>query len=49
MPWWWRGVLRAAVISAVREAAGTLLQELQLFDVYEGEGIDSSRKSLALD
>ena len=37
-----------AVLDAVREAAGPLLTNLQLFDVYRGEGIDSGRKSLAL-
>ncbi len=29
-------------------SAGNLLQELQLFDVYQGKGIDSGRKSIAL-
>jgi phenylalanyl-tRNA synthetase beta chain len=33
---------------AVREAAGDLLIDLQLFDMYVGKGIDSDRKSLAL-
>ena len=33
---------------AVREAAGGLLNDLQLFDMYVGKGIDSDRKSLAL-
>lgn len=36
------------VLDAVRRAAGPLLTNLQLFDVYRGEGIDSGRKSLAL-
>ena len=31
-----------------REAAGALLRELTIFDVYQGERIDSGRKSLAL-
>ncbi len=38
----------AAVQEVVTETAGALLQDLQLFDVYEGEGVDSGRKSLAL-
>ena len=41
-------VTGAAVQRAIREAAGELLQELQLFDVYKGKGIDSEKKSLAL-
>jgi phenylalanyl-tRNA synthetase beta chain len=32
----------------VRKAAPNCLQNLKLFDVYEGEHIDSGRKSLAL-
>ena len=32
----------------VREAAGLLLIDLQLFDMYVGKGVDSNRKSLAL-
>ncbi|NOY72965.1 MAG: phenylalanine--tRNA ligase subunit beta [Gammaproteobacteria bacterium] len=36
------------VITAIREIAGECLIKLQLFDVYQGEGIDSGRKSLAL-
>ena len=31
-----------------RNAAGELLQNLQLFDVYSGKGVDSGRKSVAL-
>jgi len=36
------------VLGAVRKYAGTLLVNLELFDEYRGEGIDSGRKSLAL-
>ncbi len=36
------------VLQCIREAAGEWLQEICLFDVYQGEGIDSGRKSLAL-
>lgn len=36
------------VQKTIRDAAGALLQHLQLFDVYQGKGIDSGRKSLAL-
>jgi len=37
-----------AVSACITGAAGGLLQNLQLFDVYRGKGIDSGRKSLAL-
>jgi phenylalanyl-tRNA synthetase beta chain len=37
-----------AVFSCIRDAAPETLQNLKLFDVYEGEHIDSGRKSLAL-
>jgi len=33
---------------AVQSAAGGLLTNLKLFDVYQGKGIDPTRKSLAL-
>jgi phenylalanyl-tRNA synthetase beta chain len=35
-------------LDCVRETAGSLLANLELFDEYRGEGIDSGRKSLAL-
>ncbi|MEE4279311.1 MAG: phenylalanine--tRNA ligase subunit beta [Halieaceae bacterium] len=36
------------LLQAVREAAGTYVPELTLFDVYQGKGIDPLRKSVAL-
>ena len=36
------------VLDHVRKSAGGLLVNLELFDEYRGEGIDSGRKSLAL-
>jgi phenylalanyl-tRNA synthetase beta chain len=36
------------ILEHVRKSAGTLLVNLELFDEYRGEGIDSGRKSLAL-
>lgn len=36
------------VLETVRRTAGALLQDLVLFDVYQGEGLDSGTKSLAL-
>jgi phenylalanyl-tRNA synthetase beta chain len=38
----------ASVLESVKKVAGKLLVDIQLFDVYRGEGIDSGRKSLAL-
>jgi phenylalanyl-tRNA synthetase beta chain len=38
----------AAVRRSVEQAAGELLRDLLLFDVYRGEKLDSGRKSLAL-
>lgn len=43
-----REVSSAAVAAAVREAAGSYLRDLTVFDVYVGEHIDPERKSLAL-
>jgi len=37
-----------AVQRGIRDAAGELLDEVQLFDLYRGKGIDSGKKSLAL-
>ena len=41
-------VSAARCMEVAREAAGELLRDLQLFDVYRGQGIDSGKKSLAL-
>jgi phenylalanyl-tRNA synthetase beta chain len=38
----------SAVRSRVSVAAGSLLRELVVFDVYQGPGIESTRKSIAL-
>lgn len=38
----------AQVRSCIRDAAGELLQDLLIFDVYTGEHVDSGRKSIAL-
>ncbi|MEO5780449.1 phenylalanine--tRNA ligase subunit beta [Arthrobacter oryzae] len=35
------------VLSALREGAGELLEDVALFDVYEGKGIEDGKKSLA--
>jgi len=37
-----------AVLDCIKSCAGELLSDLELFDEYRGEGIDSGRKSLAL-
>ena len=41
-------LFRSAVLDCAAAAAGELLVDLQLFDEYRGEGIDSGRKSLSL-
>jgi len=41
-------VSAATCLEIARDAAGSLLRDLQLFDVYRGQGIDSGKKSLAL-
>jgi phenylalanyl-tRNA synthetase beta chain len=43
-----RSVPAKAILGTVREAAGSCLRDLRLFDVYQGKGIDPQRKSLAL-
>ena len=41
-------VSAAALLAGAREAAGGLLQQARIFDIYRGPGIDSGRKSVAL-
>ncbi|MGB1885546.1 MAG: phenylalanine--tRNA ligase subunit beta, partial [Gammaproteobacteria bacterium] len=41
-------VTASACLAAVKGAAGAHLRDLQLFDVYRGQGIDSDKKSLTL-
>lgn len=36
-----------AISAAVRAVAGAVLQELRIFDVYRGKGVESGRKSIA--
>jgi phenylalanyl-tRNA synthetase beta chain len=43
-----REVNADTVLATVKEAAGSYLQNLRLFDIYQGEGIDLKEKSLAL-
>jgi phenylalanyl-tRNA synthetase beta chain len=43
-----RDLPAADLMAVIRESGGALLNNLELFDVYEGEGIDSGKKSLAL-
>ncbi len=42
------GVPAAAVESVVRQTLGEVLVDFTLFDVYQGKGIDSNEKSLAI-
>lgn len=43
-----RSVNAADIEASARKAAGVHLVEFRLFDVYEGKGIDSNEKSLAI-
>ena len=36
------------LLASIRELAGDLLKDLYIFDVYQGEGIESEHKSLAI-
>ncbi|NJO16413.1 MAG: phenylalanine--tRNA ligase subunit beta [Thioploca sp.] len=38
----------AKIIAAIRQAAGELLIDCQLFDLYQGKGIEVGKKSLAI-
>ena len=42
------GVSVDQLLAGAREAAGSLLQDVRIFDIYRGPGIDSGRKSVAL-
>jgi phenylalanyl-tRNA synthetase beta chain len=42
------GITAARLAQEVRAAAGDLLEELRIFDVYRGSGVDLGRKSVAL-
>ena len=41
------GVLASQVERTIREAAGELLERIDLFDLYEGAGIDEGHRSVA--
>jgi len=43
-----KSIPAADLLANVRAVAGSYLNDLRLFDVYEGKGIDPKRKSLAL-
>ena len=43
-----RGIEVSSIITCINENAPETLKNLQLFDVYQGEGIDSMKKSVAL-
>lgn len=38
----------AAIEKAVRQAEKNLLEEVQVFDIYQGKGVDEGKKSIAL-
>lgn len=41
-------VAAESVTTCIRKAAGALLQNLMIFDVYQGPGVESGRRSIAL-
>jgi phenylalanyl-tRNA synthetase beta chain len=41
------GVSAAEVELVIRSAAGDLLERLEVFDLYEGEGVDAGHRSVA--
>jgi len=41
-------VSAAEALDAVRAAAGEMLEDVSVFDVYEGKGIDPGKKSVAI-
>ena len=43
-----REVSSAQIEAAIREIAGTMLVDLRIFDVYQGDAIEKSKKSIAL-
>ncbi|MCP5144173.1 MAG: phenylalanine--tRNA ligase subunit beta [Gammaproteobacteria bacterium] len=42
------GVTAAAILATIRQRAPAQLRDLQLFDVYRGQGIESGKKSVTL-
>jgi len=43
-----RGITAAEVLDIVENSAPATLRNLELFDVYEGEGLDPEKKNLAI-
>jgi phenylalanyl-tRNA synthetase beta chain len=41
-------VAASTLVKHVEAAAGKLLREVRVFDLYRGQGVDSGRKSVAL-
>ncbi len=41
-------VTTQAIVSCIEEVSSELLQNVQLFDIYTGKGVDTGRKSVAL-
>ncbi len=42
-----RNILVSDVIKTIKKTSSKILQDIEVFDVYEGENIDSSKKSVA--
>ena len=41
-------VAASDLLKAVKSAAGSILSDIQLFDLYQGEGVGEGKKSLAI-
>lgn len=41
------GIPAGEILGAIRDSAGAFLTDLKIFDVYQGKGVDTNRKSLA--
>jgi len=43
-----QSISAAAIQKAIRKSSGQLLSNIQIFDLYQGEGIEKGKKSIAL-
>ena len=43
-----QGIAASELLQCVRKSAGELLRQVEIFDIYQGEGIDLGRKSVAI-
>ncbi len=41
-------VLAASLVATVKKAATRFLEDVEVFDIYEGKGVEEGRKSVAM-